>query len=117
MPSGLDTTGRIGRAVTAELVARDADAVLVGRNGDRLRRTAADAGAVDAKVLISDSVEHMAAETGRRRPAVVANTLGHPGGHGSRRRLVLPLQRAVAAGQGVFGRSAVVSPPTRAWAA
>ncbi|MCQ8186774.1 saccharopine dehydrogenase NADP-binding domain-containing protein [Streptomyces rugosispiralis] len=72
----LGATGRIGRTVTAKLAARDADIVLVGRDGDRLRKTAADAGAPDAKVLISDSVEHMAAEIGSRRPAVVVNTLG-----------------------------------------
>jgi short subunit dehydrogenase-like uncharacterized protein len=90
----LGAAGRIGRTVTAGLAARDADIVLVGRNGDLLHKTAADAGHPDMEVLVSDSVEHMAAEIGRRRPAVVVNTLGNyartatvlaracmPGGH------------------------------------
>ncbi|MER5428638.1 saccharopine dehydrogenase NADP-binding domain-containing protein [Streptomyces sp. NPDC002588] len=72
----LGATGRIGRAAAARLAARGADLVLVGRNGESLRKVAADAGCPEAGTLVTDSVEQMAAEITRRRPAVVVNTIG-----------------------------------------
>jgi len=70
----LGGTGRSGRAVAVELVARGLEPVLVGRDAERLQ---AAAGAVGAdQVLVASSVEEMAALVGQHRPAVVVNTVG-----------------------------------------
>ncbi|MER5439876.1 hypothetical protein [Streptomyces sp. NPDC002790] len=69
----LGATGRIGRDVTARLVAQGIDPVLVGRDGDRLREAAADH---DARTVVADGADSIAAEITRRRPSVVVNTIG-----------------------------------------
>ncbi|WP_410563097.1 saccharopine dehydrogenase NADP-binding domain-containing protein [Amycolatopsis sp. cmx-4-61] len=83
----LGALGRTGRAITAELTARDLPAVLVGRDRERLAETG-------SKYVVADGVEAIAAEIRRQRPAVVINTIGEyaatapaiaraclPGGH------------------------------------
>ncbi|MEQ0559432.1 hypothetical protein ABJI51_10160 [Amycolatopsis sp. NEAU-NG30] len=83
----LGALGRTGRAITAELAARDLTAVLVGRHRERLAATG-------AKYVVADGAAAIAAEIRRRRPAVVVNTIGEyaatapaiaraclPGGH------------------------------------
>ncbi len=87
----LGATGRIGRAVTARLVDRGTSPVLVGRESDLLRTTAASLG---LQTVIADGGDAIAAEIGRQRPAVVVNAIGNyaetatnlaracmPGGH------------------------------------
>ncbi|WP_290050788.1 NAD(P)H-binding protein [Amycolatopsis solani] len=83
----LGATGRTGRGITAELVARGLSVVLVGRNREQLASTG-------AKYVVADGVEAIATEIRRQRPAVVVNTIGEyaataatlaraclPGGH------------------------------------
>ncbi|MBE8519964.1 hypothetical protein ILP97_21120 [Amycolatopsis sp. H6(2020)] len=65
----LGASGRTGRAITAELAARDLPAVLVGRNRERLEATG-------SKFVVADGVEAIAAEIRRQRPSVVVNTIG-----------------------------------------
>lgn len=65
----LGATGRIGHAA-ARLAARGVDLVLVGRDRESLRKVAAHAGRPEAKIIVTDSAEQMAAEISRRRPAV-----------------------------------------------
>ncbi|WP_260190255.1 NAD(P)H-binding protein [Actinophytocola gossypii] len=67
----LGGTGRSGRAIAAELRKRDIRPVLVGRDAKRL----AEAAKGD-EVVVAASVDDLAAEIGRRRPAVVVNTVG-----------------------------------------
>ncbi|WP_309317495.1 saccharopine dehydrogenase NADP-binding domain-containing protein [Streptomyces salinarius] len=89
----LGASGRIGSAVTANLAAQGLKPVLVGRerDGDRLRKTAADLG---SRVVIANGIDSIAAEITRQRPAVVFNGIGNyaqtapviaracmPGGH------------------------------------
>ncbi|MGH3097060.1 MAG: saccharopine dehydrogenase NADP-binding domain-containing protein [Streptosporangiales bacterium] len=87
----LGATGRIGSTVTRRLFDRGISPVLVGRESDRLRKTAADLG---VRVVVADTAERIAAEITRQRPAVVVNTIGNyaqtattiaracmPGGH------------------------------------
>ncbi|WP_425839808.1 hypothetical protein [Streptomyces fractus] len=69
----LGATGRIGRDVTARLVARGIDPVPVGRDRDRLRKAA---GGRDARVVIADGADAIAAEIARQRPSVVVNAIG-----------------------------------------
>ncbi|MEU6512293.1 saccharopine dehydrogenase NADP-binding domain-containing protein [Streptomyces sp. NPDC046942] len=88
----LGATGRIGRAVTARIGAHGLDLVLVGRDPESLRATAASAGHPDAKILVADAVERMASEITRRRPAVVVNALG------SYTETAVPLARACMPG-------------------
>jgi len=65
----LGASGRTGRAITAELAARDLPAVLVGRNRERLEATG-------SKFVVADGVEAIAAKIRRQRPSVVVNTIG-----------------------------------------
>lgn len=87
----LGATGRTGRAVVARLVGTDATSVLVGRDADRLR-SAADAAGAGARTVVADSPEAIAAEIGRRHPAVVVNTIGPFS------RTAVPIARACLAG-------------------
>lgn len=73
----LGATGRVGRAVAAQVVAAGAVPVLVGRDADRLRKAAADLGLdAESKIVVASGVDTMAAEISRQRPAVVVNTIG-----------------------------------------
>ncbi|MFD3403237.1 saccharopine dehydrogenase NADP-binding domain-containing protein [Kribbella sp. NPDC058693] len=67
----LGATGRTGREIATRVAARGGAPVLVGRNADRLRKTAADLGLDD--VLVTDDLP---GEIARRRPTVVVNTIG-----------------------------------------
>jgi short subunit dehydrogenase-like uncharacterized protein len=131
----LGATGRTGREIAAQVAARGGTPVLVGRNAERLRKTAADLGLADVEVVETDEP---AAEIARRRPAVVVNTIGGyaetavpiaraclPGGHYvdlandlvAMPRLLALHDEAVAAGStfvtgagfGVLGTEAVVA--------
>jgi len=66
----LGATGRSGRAIAAELVARGVTPVLVGRDATRLRAM------TGGEPLVADSVDAIVAELDRRKPAVVINTIG-----------------------------------------
>ncbi|HEY0935302.1 MAG TPA: hypothetical protein VGD91_16355 [Trebonia sp.] len=70
----LGGTGRSGRAIAAELISRGVTPVLVGRDAERLRAAAAQAG--QGRTVTAGSVESAAAEIRRQRPAVVINTVG-----------------------------------------
>ncbi|MFJ1455073.1 hypothetical protein [Nocardia sp. N2S4-5] len=73
----LGATGRVGRAVAAQIVAAGVVPVLAGRDAGRLRTAAADLGLdTDSKIVVASGVEAMAAEITRQRPAVVVNTIG-----------------------------------------
>ncbi|MEU4837477.1 hypothetical protein [Nocardia testacea] len=73
----LGATGRVGRAVAAQIMAAGAVPTLVGRDAGRLRTAAADLGLdADSKIVVASGAEAMAAEITRQRPAVVVNTLG-----------------------------------------
>ncbi|MFI7501666.1 hypothetical protein ACIBVL_24810 [Streptomyces sp. NPDC049687] len=87
----LGAAGRIGSAVTTRLVDCGLRPVLVGREGDRLRKTAEDLG---LRVVIADSIDTITAEITQQRPTVVFNAIGNyadtattlaracmPGGH------------------------------------
>ncbi|MFF1280126.1 saccharopine dehydrogenase NADP-binding domain-containing protein [Streptomyces sp. NPDC058299] len=87
----LGAAGRIGSAVTTRLVDRGMRPVLVGRESDRLGKTAADRG---LRAVIADGIDSIATEITRQRPAVVFNAIGNyadtattlaracmPGGH------------------------------------
>jgi short subunit dehydrogenase-like uncharacterized protein len=129
----LGATGRTGREIATRVAARGGTPVLVGRNADRLNKTAADLGLDD--VLVTDDLPGAIA---RHRPAVVVNTIGGyaetavpiaraclPGGHyvdlandlvAMPRLLALHDEAAAAgstfvtgAGFGVLGTEAVVS--------
>ncbi|RZT20366.1 short subunit dehydrogenase-like uncharacterized protein [Kribbella sp. VKM Ac-2569] len=69
----LGATGRTGREIAAQVAARGGTPVLVGRNAERLHKTAAELGLADVEVIETDQP---AAEIARRRPAVVVNTIG-----------------------------------------
>jgi short subunit dehydrogenase-like uncharacterized protein len=69
----LGATGRTGRAIAAQVAARGSTPVLVGRDAERLHKTAAELGLADVQVIETDQP---AAEIARRRPAVVVNTIG-----------------------------------------
>ncbi|MBB5916974.1 short subunit dehydrogenase-like uncharacterized protein [Nocardia transvalensis] len=135
----LGATGRVGRAVAAQLTAAGAVPVLVGRDAGRLRTAAADLGLdAEAKIVVASGAEAMAAEITRQRPAVVVNTIGDyaetavplaracmPGGHyldqandpAAFHRLFALHDEAVAAGStlvtgagfGVVGTEAIVA--------
>lgn len=91
----LGAAGRIGSGVASRLTAQGLAPVLVGRDNDELRKVAANLGLGDsAKVVITSSVQDIAAQIARQRPAVVVNTIGNfaetatmiaracmPGGH------------------------------------
>lgn len=131
----LGATGRTGREIAARIATRGGTPVLVGRNADRLRKTAADLGLGDVEVVVTDDLP---GEIARRRPAVVVNTIGGyaetavpiaraclPGGHYvdlandlvAMPRLLALHDEAVAAGStfvtgagfGVLGTEAVVA--------
>ncbi|HWD03298.1 MAG TPA: SDR family NAD(P)-dependent oxidoreductase [Amycolatopsis sp.] len=89
----LGAAGRIGRAVAARLAAQGFTLVLAGRSKDSLAKVAADLGS-QAEVVVTTSVDDIADQVARRRPAVVVNTIGNyaetatviaragmPGGH------------------------------------
>src|SRR2546421_701344 len=64
----LGATGRTGREIAREVAARGGTPVLVGRNAERLRKTAADLGLGDAEVVATaDPAAAIAAD----RPAPV----------------------------------------------
>jgi short subunit dehydrogenase-like uncharacterized protein len=67
----LGGAGRSGRAIATELRSRGIRPVLVGRDAGRL---AAAAGR--DRTVVAASVDEMAAQIRRRRPAVVVNTVG-----------------------------------------
>ncbi|GAA1585055.1 MULTISPECIES: saccharopine dehydrogenase NADP-binding domain-containing protein [Kribbella] len=69
----LGATGRTGREIARQVAARGGTPVLVGRNAERLRKTAADLGLGDAEVVATDDP---AAAIAAARPAVVVNTIG-----------------------------------------
>ncbi|MFI6933964.1 saccharopine dehydrogenase NADP-binding domain-containing protein [Streptomyces sp. NPDC050287] len=70
-------TGRVGRGVTARLLARGLAVVPVGRSRERMVAAGTEAGLPgDAKVVIADSAERVADEIVRERPRVVVNTMG-----------------------------------------
>jgi short subunit dehydrogenase-like uncharacterized protein len=70
----LGGTGRSGRAIAGELLARGISPVLVGRDAARLEEAAARAG--DGRTVIAGSIGTMMAEIRRQRPSVVINTIG-----------------------------------------
>ena len=70
----LGGTGRSGRAIAAELLSMGVSPVLVGRDPARLEEAAARAG--HGRTVVAGSVDSMAAEIRRQRPAVVINTIG-----------------------------------------
>ncbi|HZX06153.1 saccharopine dehydrogenase NADP-binding domain-containing protein [Kribbella sp.] len=131
----LGATGRTGREIAARVAARGGTPVLVGRNAERLRKTAAELGLDGAEVV---ETADLAAAIAERRPAVVVNTIGGyaetavrfaraclPGGHYvdlandlvAMPRLLALHDEAVAAGStfvtgagfGVLGTEAVVA--------
>lgn len=70
----LGGSGRSGRAAAAVLAVAGVPVVLVGRDAARLQ---AVAGEVEgARVLVAGSVDAMAEQIRRQRPAVVVNTVG-----------------------------------------
>ncbi|GAA3514408.1 saccharopine dehydrogenase NADP-binding domain-containing protein [Actinocatenispora rupis] len=69
----LGATGRIGGAVTTRLATLGYAVVPVGRDGERLRATAAEHG---VRPVVADTPDRIAAEIARRRPTVVVNTIG-----------------------------------------
>jgi short subunit dehydrogenase-like uncharacterized protein len=71
----LGGTGRSGRAIATELLSRGVSPVLVGRDAARLKEAAA-AVTDGGRTVVASSVEAMAAEIRRQRPAVVINTIG-----------------------------------------
>ncbi|MCI3240027.1 MULTISPECIES: saccharopine dehydrogenase NADP-binding domain-containing protein [Streptomyces] len=74
----LGAAGRIGSAVAARLAAQGFTPVLVGRGKEALSRTAVNLGpGAGAKVVVTGSVDDIAAEVARQRPAVVVNTIGN----------------------------------------
>ena len=70
----LGGAGRSGQVIAAELRQRDLEPVLVGRDSSRLARVAAQVGA--ERTVTAASIDAMAAEIERQRPAVVINTIG-----------------------------------------
>lgn len=73
----LGAAGRIGGAVAARLAAQGITPVLVGRGKDGLDKAAANLGLGNkAKIVVTASVDDIAAEITRQRPAVVVNTIG-----------------------------------------
>ena len=69
----LGGTGRCGRAIAANLAARGAELVLVGRNASRLAEAADPLG---ARTVVAGSVRDSLDAVARERPAVVVNTVG-----------------------------------------
>jgi len=69
----LGGTGRSGRAITAELLSRGVSPVLAGRDAARLKDAARPGG---SRTVVAGSVDEIAAEIRRQRPAVVINTIG-----------------------------------------
>ncbi|MFR9725227.1 saccharopine dehydrogenase NADP-binding domain-containing protein [Streptomyces sp. MS19] len=89
----LGATGRVGRAVAAQIVAAGTIPVLVGRDVGRLREVAAGLGLdADSKTVVAAGADAMAAEITRQRPAVVVNTIGDYA------ETVVPLARACLSG-------------------
>lgn len=70
----LGATGRSGRAIAADLVARGGNPVLSGRNAGRLREVADQLGPV--RTVPVRSLDSLVAEFERNPPAVVVNTIG-----------------------------------------
>jgi short subunit dehydrogenase-like uncharacterized protein len=71
----LGGTGRSGRAIATELLSRGVPSVLIGRDAARLKDAAATV-AGGGRTVVASSVEAMAAEIRRQRPAVVINAIG-----------------------------------------
>jgi short subunit dehydrogenase-like uncharacterized protein len=70
----LGGTGRSGRVIAAELLARGISPVLVGRDAARLSEAARLAG--HGRTVVAGSIDAMMAEIRRQRPSVVINTIG-----------------------------------------
>ena len=71
----LGASGRAGRAIAAELGRQRARLVLVGRDRAALDAVAATM-QVEARVVVADKIDAIAARLRAARPAVVVNTLG-----------------------------------------
>lgn len=71
----LGATGRVGRAVAAQLAAEGAELALVGRNRERLAEVAAAAGGT-VRVMPAESLPATTGLITREQPAVVINTIG-----------------------------------------
>ncbi len=87
----LGANGRCGRAVAAELAARQHALVLVGRDAGRLR-DAANAIGGSARVVVADSIADIAERIARSDAVVVVNTIG------PFTRTALPIARACPRG-------------------
>src|SRR6201996_184783 len=70
----LGGAGRSGRVIAAELVRRGVTPVLTGRDAIRLAAAAERAGG--ARPLVAGSLDELAGQIRRERPAVVINTIG-----------------------------------------
>lgn len=70
----LGATGRVGQSVAARLHARGHALALVGRDAERLQRIGAQLGG--PPVVTAATTDDLVEEIGRRRPAVVVNTIG-----------------------------------------
>jgi len=72
----LGAAGRIGRAVAGLLAQQKVPLVLVGRNEDELNKVGS---AIDGdfRIAAADSIDGIADEIRRQRPAVVVNTMGN----------------------------------------
>lgn len=71
----LGATGRTGRAIAAELAARRASLVLVGRDPARLRELADKIGG-NQRTVVAGSVDAVVTELAQGTPGVVVNTIG-----------------------------------------
>ncbi len=71
----LGATGRVGRAVVARLIESNIIPVLVGRDRERLSQLAASH-SKELRMVVAGSLEEIATEIRRQRPAVVINTIG-----------------------------------------
>jgi short subunit dehydrogenase-like uncharacterized protein len=70
----LGATGRSGRSIAAQLLARGVTPVLVGRDAARLQAVATQV--AGARAVVAGSVAAMGAEIRRQQPAVVVHTVG-----------------------------------------
>ncbi|MCW2871425.1 hypothetical protein [Actinacidiphila oryziradicis] len=104
----LGATGRSGRAIAAELVARHVSPVLVGHEATRLREPAEKIGG-DSRIVVAGSVDAVIPELAKSKPAVVVDTIGPfaqtalPIGHPHRSPPPTSAMRHRAAGVGLMG--------------
>jgi len=71
----LGATGRTGRAIAGRLAAAGVPVVLVGRDGERLRR-AAEHVANDPAIVVAADIDAAVRRLAREAPGVVVNTVG-----------------------------------------